>query len=91
MQDDPGSEQNRAPLHRSTRTNDKAPTILEYSLKQFQTFPKSLRASEQWWKHILSHCALRKALKRLTYLLSKADIDSVMVLIDERRIGTASN
>ena len=76
MQDDPGSEHNRAPSHRAIRTSDKAPAILEYSMKQLQTCPHSLRAM---LKHILSHYAFRKAIKRLTYLLSKGDLDSVMI------------
>ena len=44
MQTDPGSEHNRAQLHCATRTSDKAPAIFEYSMKQLQTSPHSLRA-----------------------------------------------
>ena len=35
---------NRAPLHRANRASVKAPAILEYSMKQLQTSPHSLRA-----------------------------------------------
>ena len=79
---------NRAPLHRAARTSDIAPAIFGYSMKQLQTFPHS---PEKWWKHIFAHYALRKAIKHLTYLLSKADLDSVMILLHERKVSTASN
>ena len=67
VQGDPGSEHNRAPLHRATRTSDKAPAILEYSMKQLQTSPHTLSNVETH----LSHYAFRKAIKHLTYLLRR--------------------
>ena len=85
---DPGSEHSRAPLHHTTSTSVKAPAILECNS------PKPLlMASHHWWKHIFLFMVygLRKAIKRLTYLLGKADLDSVMILLDERRVSTASN
>ena len=85
MQDDPGSEYI---IELALLTSDIAPAIFEYSMKQLQTSPHS---PEQWWKHIFSHYALMKAIKHLTYLLSKADLDSVMILLHERKVCTASN
>ena len=53
--------------------------------------PLLIASEKKWWNHIFSPYALRKAINHLPYLLSKADLDSVMILLHEKRVSTASN